>query len=280
MEKRIALTGQYSGTAHLRAQTDPNTGSECTALRLIMRQALPKGCSAYLLSGTKLVRLPINGVAGSVEGTIMPDALLVAAGEELLSFGGFAGDRRRLERALEQMRIQALNESSLKTPSAQSPQSKNAEVQKASPQKNVAPADSVCNAPAKAQETAGKSSKGEVPPSPLFSASGESTALFDILQKAQMLFGPLHQMHSEPPTPPPKPLCPFPDAFPNTQWKKISYPGTTRCYLEATVQNEKGRFLLHAIPGEYAPVPPVPDFKRFLRSEDGAGYWLRIRKIR
>ncbi|MEL7610459.1 MAG: hypothetical protein AAGU74_13285, partial [Bacillota bacterium] len=73
---------------------------------------------------------------------------------------------------------------------------------------------------------------------------------------------------------------PFPEAFPQSNWVRIRYPGTTRYYLEGEVVNENGRFTIHALPGEYAPVPPNKSkgFTRFLRASDGSGYWLRIRR--
>ena len=73
---------------------------------------------------------------------------------------------------------------------------------------------------------------------------------------------------------------PFPEAFPQSAWVRVRYPGTTRYYLEGEVVNENGRFTIHALPGEYAPVPPNKSkgFTRFLRASDGSGYWLRIRR--
>ena len=113
--------------------------------------------------------------------------------------------------------------------------------------------------------------------------------LTDILERAQALFGPLReaaqaapQPSSEVPVeaPPEPPYCPFPDFYPDAHWRKVPYPGARRCYLEGRAQSESGRsLLLHGIPGEYSPVPPVPGFKRFLRGRDGCGYWIRIRKM-
>lgn len=73
---------------------------------------------------------------------------------------------------------------------------------------------------------------------------------------------------------------PFPDAFPRSFWKKVIFPGTSRYYLEGEVLKGNARFLVHGIPGEYAPVPQQEyrEFTKFLRASDGKGYWLRIRR--
>lgn len=74
---------------------------------------------------------------------------------------------------------------------------------------------------------------------------------------------------------------PFPDAFPRSTWKRKYYPGTNRFYLEGEALKDNSRFLIHALPGEYSPVPPMRNrgFSKFMRATDGSGYWLRIRKM-
>lgn len=73
---------------------------------------------------------------------------------------------------------------------------------------------------------------------------------------------------------------PFPDAFPRSCWRRIGCPGSERYYLEGEVLKGNARFLVHALPGEYSPVPRQEhrEFAKFLRAADGRGYWLRIRR--
>ncbi len=276
MEKRIALSGQISGTAHIRTQDGQ------TALCLHMQRALPPSCTAYLLCGTVLMPMPLNGVAGSVQGELSPDALLVAAGETLLCSGGFAGRAQLFEKARRDMRLICFSTADqAQTAAANTPTAKE-EAQKSPPpvSDDVEP----CTPQAKEETQAPPVQSGQDAPiksAPVFDSTieGGSAALMDILKKAQSLFGPLKQAQSAPPSEAPPPFCPFPNAFAGAVWKKVPYPGSSRCYLEGTLQNAEGRFILHAIAGEYAPVPPVPGFNRFLRSADGHGYWLRMRKL-
>lgn len=73
---------------------------------------------------------------------------------------------------------------------------------------------------------------------------------------------------------------PFPDAYPRSNWKRKFYPGTNRFYLEGEALKDNMRLLIHALPGEYSPVPPMRNrgFTKFMRSTDGSGYWLRIQR--
>jgi hypothetical protein len=141
--------------------------------------------------------------------------------------------------------------------------------------------------PRRAQETANNADLSERRPQSRENiGAGNSEALKEILEKAQLLFGPLAQQTgmSAPQEAPAAEnqsdvINPFPDAFPSVHWRRVSYPGTSRYYLEGETQDRTGKYLLHAIPGEYAPVPPVHGFRRFLRATDGRGYWIRIRKV-
>jgi hypothetical protein len=73
---------------------------------------------------------------------------------------------------------------------------------------------------------------------------------------------------------------PFPETFPNSKWRKVTYPGTNRYYLEGEATGPNGRFQIAALPGEYSAVPPqrAKGFDRFIRAADGCGYWLRLMK--
>ncbi len=285
------LSGQFSGTAHLCAE------NERTELRLNTRRALPEECTAYLLCASKLVPMPLYAGAGSVKGRFAADALLVATGERLLCSGGFSGRSQSYEQALREMRLIAFSlsqssankggsESEAAKEKASSPKHAQASIENS--EKNEAEEKDKTSAAAAdiaadiIEETPASSASESFPFK--LPAGGESPALFEILQKAQSLFGPLRAMQqAQPPVkeaPREAPLCPFPREYPKAVWKKVQYPASPRYYLEGTMQNAEGRFILHAITGEYSATPPVPGFKRFLRAEDGCGYWIRIRKAR
>ena len=110
-----------------------------------------------------------------------------------------------------------------------------------------------------------------------------SRALDEILKKADELFRPLDvQLAANNPQPAAENTVynPFPDAFPASRWKKVNYPGTNRFYLEGEMEQNGIRMVLHALPGEYAPVPPMRrrGFTRFFRAMHGNGYWVRVQK--
>ena len=71
---------------------------------------------------------------------------------------------------------------------------------------------------------------------------------------------------------------PFPEAFPFSRWKRISYPGTDRYYLEGEARMQGATYRIHALPGEYRPGKRPKGFDRFLRARDGSGYWVRVRR--
>ncbi len=114
-------------------------------------------------------------------------------------------------------------------------------------------------------------------------ARENSRALDEILKKADELFRPLDaQFAANDPRVAPENAVynPFPDAFPASRWKKVNYPGTSRFYLEGEMEQNGIRMVLHALPGEYAPVPPMRrrGFTRFFRAMDGNGYWVRVQR--
>lgn len=289
MEKIFALHGRFNGTARVCAEDGH------TALRLSADQSLPAGCTAYLLCGGKLWALPVNGAAGSVQGELSPEALLVAAGEKILCSGGFAGKRKEQEKYELELRLIA---QASPCPLAGYPPGGDPPPLTETPSDPASPGE---KAKAQTGASAAESIKAEAPPRQGPRPEGPRQAnrppaqpafppiLTDILERAQALFGPLReaaqvapQPSSEVPVeaPPEPPYCPFPDFYPDAHWRKVPYPGARRCYLEGRAQSESGRsLLLHGIPGEYSPVPPVPGFKRFLRDRDGCGYWIRIRKM-
>ncbi len=167
---------------------------------------------------------------------------------------------------------------------------------------NIRPANTRVNAPHQAPQSTALHPDQRVSRSQTESAlneygnrpSGESSVLNDILKRADILF------HT--PVQPakagiikrdiPRPAAssgireeihvynPFPDAFPRSVWKRVVYPGTSRYYLEGEVVKDGARYLVHALPGEYgAAMQRGNGFSRFMRSADGTGYWLRIRRI-
>lgn len=110
-----------------------------------------------------------------------------------------------------------------------------------------------------------------------------SRVLDEIRKKADELFRPLDAQFAQSaaaPAPENAVYNPFPDAYPAAHWKKVNYPGTNRFYLEGEMEQNGVKLVLHALPGEYAPVPPMRrrGFTRFLRTADGSGYWVRVQR--
>ena len=111
----------------------------------------------------------------------------------------------------------------------------------------------------------------------------QSQALLEILQKAAELFPQDMGRQSAPPKEEPADrnedaVNPFPEAFPFSRWKRISYPGTDRYYLEGEARMQGATYRIHALPGEYRPGRRPKGFDRFLRARDGSGYWVRVRR--
>ena len=111
----------------------------------------------------------------------------------------------------------------------------------------------------------------------------QSQALLEILQKAAELFPQDMGRQSAPPKEEPADrnedaVNPFPEAFPFSRWKRISYPGTDRYYLEGEARMQGATYRIHALPGEYRPGRRPKGFDRFLRARDGGGYWVRVRR--
>lgn len=247
--------------------------------------------------------MPVNGAAGSasVQEELSPEALLVATGETIIAEGGFAGKKALRRKCATELRLIA---QSATAPKEQNP----VEAVQETSGKETIPEDVPSEGPP-AEETPFEKA---APPSPPESSEPEApepepprpppeeasvrrapqpypTVLAEILQRAHALFAPLAASNAQSedaaapeatPAPPPEPrFCPFTDFYPDADWKKVPYPGAQRCYLEGIAQTECGRLLLHGIPGEYSPLPPVPGFKRFLRDRNGCGYWIRIRKM-
>ena len=111
----------------------------------------------------------------------------------------------------------------------------------------------------------------------------QSQALLEILQKAAELFPQNMGRQSAPPKEEPADrnedaVNPFPEAFPFSRWKRISYPGTDRYYLEGEARMQGATYRIHALPGEYRPGRRPKGFDRFLRARDGSGYWVRVRR--
>ena len=114
-------------------------------------------------------------------------------------------------------------------------------------------------------------------------SGAQSQALLEILQKAAELFPQDMGRQSAPPKEEPADrnedaVNPFPEAFPFSRWKRISYPGTDRYYLEGEARMQGATYRIHALPGEYRPGRRPKGFDRFLRARDGSGYWVRVRR--
>ncbi len=76
-------------------------------------------------------------------------------------------------------------------------------------------------------------------------------------------------------------INPFPSAFPNSEWVKISYPGPTGWwhYISGKIRSgETVVIKVLGVPGEYGMAPPIwlEGFGTYMRSAipDASGYWL------
>lgn len=112
-----------------------------------------------------------------------------------------------------------------------------------------------------------------------------SAALCEILEKAQELFAPLGEQQQAAEREPQRQeegdtvLNPFPQAFPFSRWRRVTYPGTDSCYLEGETLRNGVAYSIYALPGEYRSRPRAKGFDKFLRSRDGSGYWIRLTRI-
>lgn len=111
-----------------------------------------------------------------------------------------------------------------------------------------------------------------------------SKALLEILEQADMLFNKDAKLTAEEETDTSaydhKVDNPFFEAYPNSQWKRVYYPGTKRYYLEGRILDAGEKYTAHAIPGPYSPTPPMghKGFTKYAVAADGTGYWLRLRR--
>lgn len=262
-ETRIAFSGSVRGVARLHADS-ANTRIQVRATE----GALPEGCTAWLCADT-LLPLPLtNGIGSAAQAVAAPVGLLLEAGGHIVGTGGFAGRESDRREAALRVRLQARPQQSrpaeAQTPPAPTP-----------PAREPTPAA----APVHAAEPPAEPTRRETPTPP----AQPSAALQNILRMAEYLFPPqqaAQEAAQKQSAPPPLPYIPFPTAYPGTAFRKVSYPGSQRFYLEGRVKNGAVLYELHAMQGNFAPVPPVPGFTQFLRAEDGTGYWIRRRPIR
>lgn len=73
-------------------------------------------------------------------------------------------------------------------------------------------------------------------------------------------------------------INPFPDAFIESSWEKLSYPGPqgTWHYIVGDIKNEDGQQRAIGVPGNFAASPPpwLKGFDTHMVSSDGQGYWI------
>ncbi|MDO5112295.1 MAG: hypothetical protein Q4E65_08320 [Clostridia bacterium] len=248
-ERRIVFTGALRGTARLQA--------DGTAARIqvhVTQGALPERCTAWLCTDA-LLPLPLtNGAGSAAEGIEDPCGLLLEHNGSIVGVGGFAGRESAQREAALRVRLRTQPQQSRPAPQ---------------------PAQAPAPIPTPPKPAAAPAPEAENP------AAHPSTALQNILRMAELLFPP--QQAEQPPqekAAAPLPYVPFPASYPNAAFRKINYPGSERFYLEGHIKKGAALYELHAIQGEFSPVPPVPGFTRFLRAEDGTGYWVRQRLSR
>ena len=70
----------------------------------------------------------------------------------------------------------------------------------------------------------------------------------------------------------------FPQVFPGARWRYKDGADILAHYEGEYTRPNGARMKILAVPGRCAPRPPrtLPGFTRFLRAEDGTGYWLRM----
>lgn len=302
MEKLIILTGSLMGTMRVR------TEKQGTFVEIALRKGSAGAYTVYLVDGRGAlceIRLDAS-LKGGASRPFDAHAALVAAdtsrGTEFAAEGGFIGRSVLLEQAKRDVRI--LSGASAPRKAEERPVSL---VQKAVAQENAAQepnarqariysagsaADAIGEQARLTREYAGAARAPTAPGRegreegnafrPPQGAEGPR-ALDEILKKADELFRPLDAqfaLGADAPADENAVYNPFPDAFPASHWKKVNYPGTSRFYLEGETEQNGVKLLLHALPGEYAPVPPMRrrGFTRFLRAADGSGYWVRVQR--
>ncbi len=298
MEKLIILTGGIVGTMRVR------TEKQGTNLEIALRKGVAGSCTAYLVNGLGAL-CPIRldaALKGGVDRPFDVHAVLLVSnggpGVEFLAEGGFIGRSKLLEQAKRDVRILRAEASAKEISTA--PMLKPEPEMKPEPAPPLAyraesAAEAISEQARLTREYAGIVRAGEAQGkeggknagTAAFRAPQEekpnSRALEEILKKADVLFRPLdEQLKADAHKPAPENAVynPFPDAFPAARWKKVNYPGTSRFYWEGEMEQNGSRMLLHALPGEYAPVPPMRrrGFTRFLRAADGNGYWVRMQR--
>lgn len=191
-----------------------------------------------------------DGEGNSVRGgsaPFLPAGAIAAENGEVLLTGGFAGRKELMERAKAEIM--------LRSPVPEKPR---------------------CD---KERQICGGQSQPQQPRQ----RPPQSQALLEILQRAAELFPQDMGRQSAPPKEEPADrnedaVNPFPEAFPFSRWKRISYPGTDRYYLEGEARMQGATYRIHALPGEYRPGRRPKGFDRFLRARDGGGYWVRVRR--
>lgn len=293
MEKLIILTGDIVGTMRV------HTEKQGTNVEIALRKGSQGSYTAYLVNGLGAL-CPVTldaALKGGVERPFDVHAVLLVSSfgprVEFLAEGGFVGRQKLLEQAKRDVRILRAE-----VPAKEKAATPAIRTEPAPPLAyRVESAAEAVNEQTRlaAKEYAGIVRAGEAQgreggknaETAAFRAQQEerqnSRALEEILKKADVLFRPLdEQLKADAYRPAPENAVynPFPDAFPAARWKKVNYPGTSRFYLEGEMEQNGSQMLLHALPGEYAPVPPMRrrGFTRFLRAADGNGYWVRMQR--
>ena len=199
-----------------------------------------------------------DGEGNSVRGgsaPFLPAGAIAAENGEVLLTGGFAGKKEFMERARAEVLLR----------SPEKPRCGGGQ-----PEKPSAPEE--------------KRSGGQTLPRQPMQRTPQSRALLEILQRAAELFPKDMGGRQSAPQKADEAygnedaVNPFPEAFPFSRWKRISYPGTDRYYLEGEARMQGATYRIHALPGEYRPGRRPKGFDRFLRARDGSGYWVRVRR--
>ena len=204
------------------------------------------------------------------------EAALIYTEDGFPLHGGFAGRSELMDRAKVSVRLQA---PARKVAPPPVPQPEPAPTPPKQPQPT-------CPQP-RAEVEAGIQPPPRAPsqrqPAPAASNRPQSEVLLEVLQRAQALFhggGGTQPDKPAPPLPAPEPTAipnPFPRTFPQSNWRRVNYPGALGHYLCGEGTSRSGAYTVYALPGEYSPVPRSgKGFNKFLRASDGRGYWVRV----
>lgn len=290
-ESIIPFYGLRRGAARIE------TGGEGTAVTLSLRPAEgkdpPEPAAALLASAAgEKVRIPLEKGKGRSEKRIEPALLLLCAaaetGEEHIVAEGIRSgtDRRQAERLKESLRALRLErrqegeKPARKMPEQVPAKEKEAAEGSAALREILARAERLfpeglegeglfaADAPFVPRPAAEKKKPQRPEPAPCLDPAWQ--AAVREMEKGMKLTG-VGRAAGEA-------EVLFPLDFPGVAFRRVSWPGSRRYYLEGRGTWQGKPVVIHALPGEARGGAPFSrcGFHRFVRDKRGAGYWIRV----